>query len=132
PARGITIKVDEGREKPGPEIPEPSEIKACLKTLDALYAKDLERSLQAAAAGRNVPPRRPWVRYRAIIYTLIFTGMRISELRGLPRDSKHVDLRHGWIKIDQRADESGVIGPCKTAAAYRTIEIPDILITVLR
>ena len=56
--------------------------------------------------------------------------MRPSELRGLPW--KAVDLKHGCIKVIQRADETGNIGSPKSAAARRTIDIPPSLVALLK
>ena len=51
-------------------------------------------------------------RWRPFIVMAIFTGMRASELRGLPwRD---VDLDAGVIHVRQRADKGGNIGPPKS------------------
>ena len=68
--------------------------------------------------------------YRPIIMTAIFTAIRSSEMRGLRRVD--VDLRAGEITICQRADAWGEIGPPKSAAGYRTIPIPPILVSELR
>jgi integrase len=65
-----------------------------------------------------------------MVATAIHTGIRASELRGLPWSS--VDLKHGKIKIVQRADENGVIGKTKSKAGKRTINIPGDLVQILR
>lgn len=57
--------------------------------------------------------------HRALFTTAIFTGMRISELRGLPWDA--VDFERRVISVRQRADEFGEIGPPKSRAGYRDI-----------
>jgi integrase len=49
----------------------------------------------------------------------IFTGLRISELRGLRWCD--VDLKAGEIHVRQRADRYRVIGSPKSAAAQRTV-----------
>jgi integrase len=67
---------------------------------------------------------------RAFIATAIFTGMRISELRGLPwRD---VDLEAGIIHVRQRADAWGRLGPPKSEAGNRDIPLVPMTINALR
>ena len=57
--------------------------------------------------------------HRAMFTTAIFTGMRISELRGLTWE--HVDLARGLIRVRQRADETCKLGPPKSRAGSRDI-----------
>lgn len=57
--------------------------------------------------------------HRAMFTTAIYTGMRISELRGLHWDD--VDFERGVIRICQRADEDGQIGRPKSRAGTRVI-----------
>jgi integrase len=69
-------------------------------------------------------------RTRAFVVTAIFTGMRISELRGLPwRD---VDLDNGIIHVRQRADAWGHLGPPKSKAGSRDIPLVPIVVNALR
>ncbi|MEO0440924.1 MAG: site-specific integrase, partial [Pseudomonadota bacterium] len=66
----------------------------------------------------------------ALILTFIFTGIRASEFRGLPwRD---VDLSANELRVSQRADQWCQIGPPKSDAGYRTIPLPDVVVTALR
>ena len=65
-----------------------------------------------------------------LVATAVHTGMRPSELRGLPWSA--VDLKRGTIKVTQRADESGKIGSPKSAAARRVIDIPPSLVSLLK
>jgi integrase len=61
-------------------------------------------------------------RWRPLLLTAIFTGLRASELRGLP-----------WSDVDlKRGDQYNVIGPPKSAAARRTVPIPPLLVNTLR
>ena len=57
--------------------------------------------------------------HRAMFVTAIFTGMRISELRGLTWPS--VDFENRIIRVTQRADEFGQIGLPKSRAGTRNI-----------
>lgn len=68
--------------------------------------------------------------WHTLYLTDAFTGMRSSELRGLVW--QHVDLNDRAIEVRQRADTEGLIGLCKSEAAYRTIQIGDDLVEELR
>jgi integrase len=60
-------------------------------------------------------------RWRPLVIVAIFTGMRLSELRGLPwRD---VDLDAGVIHVRQRATFRCQIGPPKSRAGLRDIPL---------
>jgi integrase len=62
--------------------------------------------------------------------TAIFTGMRLSELRGLVwRD---VDLEAGIIHVRQRANAWGIMGPPKSKAGKRDIPLAPIVMNTLR
>lgn len=88
----------------GDDIPSPEEIRALL----------------AHSAGY----------YRPHLITLVFTGMRISELLGLPwRD---VDLARARVRITQRADRQGRLGAPKSASGRREIPLPPIAVNTLR
>jgi integrase len=69
-------------------------------------------------------------RWRPLIMTAIFTGIRSSELRGLRWND--FDYLAATIRVHQRADEFGEIGPPKSDAGKRTIPLPKILATTLR
>ena len=72
----------------------------------------------------SVPRRRPF------IVTAIFTGMRLSELRGLKWSD--VDLDAGVIHVRQRADRWGKIGPTKSKAGMRDIPLAPIVVNTLK
>ena len=69
-------------------------------------------------------------RYRPFIITAIFTGMRSSELRGLPW--RNVDLDKAVIHVQQRADAYLTIGMPKSLAGQRSIPLPPIVVNTLR
>jgi integrase len=81
-------------------------------------------------AGKSTRRARAWSRYAPMIWLFVFTGMRASEVRGLPWDN--VDLDEGVVTVRQRADEKGRIGPPKSAAGNRDIDIPGDLISLLK
>ena len=58
-----------------------------------------------------------WVRWRALLYTAAFTGLRLGELRGLMW--KHLDPNRGIIKGQQMATERSEILPPKSKAGKR-------------
>jgi integrase len=69
-------------------------------------------------------------RWRPLLVTAMFTGMRASELRGLPWSD--VDLDEGLIHIRQRADAWGKIGQPKSRAGKRDIPLPPVVVNTLR
>jgi len=96
-----------GKLKIGVDIPSPAEMRAIVSKLDT-------------ATGR----------YRTLLRTATFTGLRASELRGLPWDN--VDLKRGELHVRQRADRYGKIGPPKSEAGERTVPLPPMLVAALR
>jgi integrase len=94
-----------GNLKIGVDIPTPAEIRAIIKALDGS-------------------------RWRPLLLTAIFTGLRASELRGLKWAD--VDLKKREIHVRQRADRYNKIGKLKSAAGERTVPIPEDLAITLR
>jgi integrase len=94
-----------GKLKVGVDIPTPEEIKTIIAHLSD--------------------------RWRPLLLTAIFTGLRASELRGL-RWSPDVDLKQGKLHVRQRADRYNEIGKPKSEAGERTIPLPPTVVNVLR
>jgi integrase len=69
-------------------------------------------------------------RWRPLLMTAIFTGLRASELRGLPWSN--VDLKNGRIHVRQRADRYNKIGRPKSEAGERTVPLSPIALNALR
>ena len=69
-------------------------------------------------------------RAEALVTTLMFAGLRASELRGLRW--KDVSLSTEQISVRQRADRWNTIGACKSKNAYRTITIPPSTVNALK
>ena len=69
-------------------------------------------------------------RWRPLIVTAIFTGMRASELRGLTWDD--VDFENKLIRVRQRADRWNQIGPPKSEAGQRDIPMAPIVANTLK
>ncbi|RWC97486.1 MAG: site-specific integrase [Mesorhizobium sp.] len=97
-------KRQKGKLKVGVDIPTREEIKAIVD----------------ASAGR----------WRPLLITSVFTGMRSSELRGLRWSD--VDFERAVISVHQRADDYGEIGRPKSEAGERTIPVPPAAINALR
>jgi integrase len=93
-----------GRLKIGVDIPSPDEVRAII----------------AHVSGR----------WRPLLLTAIFTGLRASELRGLRWAD--VDLKRGELHVRQRADRYNVIGSLKSVSAARTVPLPPMLVSELR
>ena len=65
-------------------------------------------------------------RYRLLVNTAVYTGLRFSELAGLWRDDvdplrKTVTVRRGLVEVNGKA----VVGEPKTAASRRTVTLPS-------
>lgn len=88
------------------EIPSDREVQALLAAAERLRDK-------------NAFMAKAWARYQPMIQLALFTGVRLSELRGLP----WCDVQNGEIRITQRADQMGTIGPVKSHSARRKIEV---------
>ena len=67
--------------------------------------------------------------HKAMFVTAIFTGMRISELRGLTWDN--IDFEVKIIRVSQRADEYCQIGAPKSRAGVRNIPMAPTVLKVL-
>jgi integrase len=93
-----------GKLKVGVDIPSPDEIRALI----AAVTDDC----------------------RPLLLTAIFTGLRISELRGLRWAD--VDLKRAELHVRQRADRYNTIGKPKSAAGERVIPLPPALVKTLR
>jgi integrase len=105
-AAAVSIAPDQRREllTTGINIPTPDEI----------------RRILAAASPR----------WRPMLVTAVFTGLRASELRGLRWGD--VDLKHAELHVRQRADRYGTIGQPKSRAGSRVIPIGPMVVNTLR
>jgi integrase len=92
-----------GKLKIGVDIPSRTEIKAVVGKLEG--------------------------RWRPILLTAIFTGLRSSELRGLQWSD--VDLDRRELHVRQRIDRYNQMGAPKSSAGHRTIPLPPLVVTTL-
>jgi integrase len=93
-----------GKLKVGIDIPSPDEVRTIIRHLEG--------------------------RWRPLLLTAIFSGLRASELRGLRWQD--VDLKRGELHVRQRADRYGKIGQPKSEAGERTVPLPPMVIAALR
>jgi len=93
-----------GKLRVGIDIPTPAEIRAITGKLEG--------------------------RWRPILLTAIFTGLRASELRGLRWADVKLDA--GEIHVTQRADRYKEIGSPKSGAGHRIVPLPPIIINTLQ
>jgi len=90
--------------KVGVDIPTPGEIKAIVSALSG--------------------------RWRPLLLTAIFTGLRASELRGLRWEN--VDLSKRELHVRERADEYKQLGRPKSGSGERTVPLTPVVVSVLR
>ena len=69
-------------------------------------------------------------RWRPLLVTAVYTGMRASELRGLRWAD--VDFDKKLIHVRQRADQWGVIGSPKSKSGHRAIPMAPAVLNALR
>jgi integrase len=69
-------------------------------------------------------------RYRPILLTAIFTGLRASELRGLRWVDVDLDKRE--LHVRQRVDKRNMVGPPKSSSGERTVPLPPIVANTLK
>lgn len=69
-------------------------------------------------------------RYRPLLVTMIFTGIRASEARGLRWED--VDLGKAQLHVRQRADRYGDVGMPKSEAGQRTVPLPPMVVNTLK
>jgi integrase len=93
-----------GKLKVGVDIPTRDEIKAIIANLDG--------------------------RWRPILLTAIFTGLRASELRGLRWSD--IDFKRRELHVTQRADRYNEVGRPKSESGERTLPLTPIVIIALR
>ncbi|WP_028054295.1 tyrosine-type recombinase/integrase [Sinorhizobium medicae] len=97
-------KRQKGRLKVGVDIPTREEVKALVGSLTG--------------------------RWRPLILTATFCGLRASELRGLRWQD--VDLEKREVRVHQRADRFNDIGRPKSISGERTVPAPPMVINALR
>jgi integrase len=82
--------------------------------------KDEIRAMLAAAEGR----------WRPLLITAVFTGLRASELRGLTWGD--IDFKTEALTVRQRADRWNQIGSPKSASGKRAVPLAPIVVNTLK
>jgi integrase len=109
-----------GRRKRGKDRSAEKRVRGRLKIGIDIPTMDEIRAIVAHVEGR----------WRPLLLTAIFTGLRASELRGLTwRD---IDLRKNEVHVRQRADRFNQIGPPKSHSGERTVPLSPIVANTLR
>ena len=126
--------------------------KKCLTTLRSIISAAQERGLVLHNVARDVKLRRAErhepdrvfptkdeiralianasTRHQPLVMTALFTGMRMSELRGLMWDA--VDFERGVITVRKRADRYCDMGNTKSRSGRREIPMGPQLAKVLK
>lgn len=82
---------------------------------------------EVAALAQAISPR-----YRCLVLTAAYTGLRAGELVALRRES--LDMLRRSLRVDQAVSDVGgelLVGPPKTKAARRTVSLPRFLCDAL-
>ncbi|MDX3976712.1 site-specific integrase [Shinella sp.] len=103
PVSAVKVRMPK-REKGRPEMPTMAELRSILKA---------------------TPDK-----YKALIYTAAFTGLRASELRGLQWSD--IDLDGGVLHVLRRADPYNKLGVPKSEAGTRTVPIGPVVVSMLK
>ncbi|MDX1193723.1 tyrosine-type recombinase/integrase [Sinorhizobium medicae] len=115
PVREMKAKRSSGREKA-----QEKRQKGKLKIGVDIPTREEAKAFVAALNGR----------WRPVLLTAVFTGMRASELRGLRWEA--VDLVKRQIHVVERADRFNDMGRPKSAAGERFIPIPPLVANALK
>jgi integrase len=97
-----------------------------------------KRDQRKLEVGRDIPSKeeiqtilaKAGDRWRPLLVTAVFTGMRASELRGLTWDD--VDFTKRVVHVRQRANLWGEIGAPKSAAGRREIPMSPQVVNTLK
>jgi integrase len=103
PCEGISIERPARYEgEPDVKIPPKASIK---RLLDVAQGKDI--------TGKTT----------IMIRLMLFRGLRISEVRGMPKKGLDLEAKSPQVKVLQRANDYCKIGPPKSRASYRSLAL---------
>jgi integrase len=85
--------------------------------------KEELRAILVAADGMSL-------RWRTFLYTLVFSGLRASEMRGLRWSD--IDFEKSLVTVRQRADRYNEIGSPKSESGKRAVPVPAEVINLLK
>jgi integrase len=118
-SRNVVRELRRGR-KSGKERQAEKRPKGKLKVGVDIPTLDEIRAIVAGAHGR----------WRPLLLTAIFTGLRASELRGLRWAD--IDLEKRELQVHQRADRYSIIGKPKSESGERTVPLTPNVVNMLR
>lgn len=84
---------------------------------------ELTQAIERLMKSKNKNIAKAWLRYGPLFQTMLYTGMRPSEIRGFMWSN--IDWQRCGVNVTQRADEYCKIGPLKSGAAMRFIPLPS-------
>jgi integrase len=118
-ARNVVREMRSGRRR-GKERQAERRAKPKLKIGVDIPTREEIKAIVAALPGR----------WRPILLTAIFTGLRASELRGLRW--ANVDLSKRELHVRERADEYNQLGRPKSGSGERTVPLTPMVVSALR
>ncbi len=118
-ARNVVREMRSGRRR-GKERQAERRAKPKLKIGVDIPTREEIKAIVAALPGR----------WRPILLTAIFTGLRASELRGLRW--ANVDLSKRELHVRERADEYKQLGRPKSGSGERTVPLTPMVVSALR
>lgn len=133
PVRGVKVATrtrDEDEDSERVSIPEPDRIRELLSRARLWSTAPPGIVMRGKVTSTPRFAKERGRMFYVLLRVSIATGMRVSELLGLPR--KNVDLSASTITVSQRLSRLGKIGKPKSKAGYRTLEIPADVVNELR
>jgi integrase len=118
-ARNV-VREMKGRRKPGKDRRAEARRKGKLKVGVDIPTREEVRAILGAVEGR----------WRPLLLTAVFTGLRASELRGLSWDN--VNLDKAELHVRERADRYNDLGRPKSEAGDRTVPLTPQLVNTLK
>jgi integrase len=104
PCEGVKVERPSSRYDGEPDLKIPP--KASIKKL-------LETAQKRDITGRST----------VMVRLMIFRGLRISEIRGMPKKGLEIGRNDPQLRVMQRADEFCKIGPPKSRTSYRSLAL---------
>src|SRR5262249_28270586 len=113
-------------------------VVGCSHLGDGVTIEISKRHKHELEDGRDIPTPQEVARLvqvakgkkRVLLMTAASTGLRASELRGLPW--RCIDLKAGELHVRQRADRWNTIGPPKSKGSRRTVPLGHELLLALK
>ncbi|HUI75539.1 MAG TPA: site-specific integrase [Candidatus Acidoferrum sp.] len=107
----------------GLRIPERDKLEMKIRSRKSV-SYSWRQAVQIAGHIRNMAQLRERERYAVLVLVGAASGLRAGELLALKLND--IDLKTSAIRVDGALPRKGEIGPCKNAAAYRTVLLRDV------